>query len=144
VGATLRNALAGNDDARLYEDGTEYPIRIRLDDISSAAMPGPGAVPLVINGAGMPVRLAQFATVERHEPPSLVERMDRMSAVTLTADALGRGSGSVADDVVAYLAKNPAACGGAHDLGQRREAAERQLRRTWAGRCSSPSSSSTW
>ncbi|MBK8613314.1 MAG: efflux RND transporter permease subunit, partial [Flavobacteriales bacterium] len=29
------------------------------------------------------------------------------SAVTLTADALGRGSGTVADDVVAYLAKNP-------------------------------------
>ncbi len=110
VGATLRNALAGNDDARLYEDGTEYTIRVRLDDQQRR-----DAVDLerlvVINGSGLPVRLGQFATVERHAPPSLVERMDRMSAVTLTADALGRGSGSVADDVVAYLAKNPLPAG---------------------------------
>lgn len=110
VGATLRNALAGNDDARLYEAGTEYPIRIRVDDIQRRDAQDMERL-LFTNAAGMPVRLAQFATVERHEPPALVERMDRMSAVTLTADALGRGSGSVADDVVAYLGNNPLPAG---------------------------------
>ncbi|HRD54346.1 MAG TPA: efflux RND transporter permease subunit, partial [Flavobacteriales bacterium] len=106
VGATLRNALAGNDVARLFEAGIETPIRIRVDDIQRRDAQDVERL-LFVNAAGMPVRLAQFATVERHEPPALVERMDRMSAVTLTADALGRGSGSVADDVVAYLRKNP-------------------------------------
>jgi HAE1 family hydrophobic/amphiphilic exporter-1 len=37
----------------------------------------------------------------------LLERKDRQPAITLTADALGRPSGTVADDVVAYLKKNP-------------------------------------
>lgn len=32
---------------------------------------------------------------------------DRLNAVTLTADALGRGSGTVADDMVAYVKSNP-------------------------------------
>ena len=32
VGATLRNAFGGNDDALLYEAGTEHTVRIRLDD----------------------------------------------------------------------------------------------------------------
>jgi HAE1 family hydrophobic/amphiphilic exporter-1 len=37
----------------------------------------------------------------------LLERKDRQPAVTLTSDALGRPSGTVADDVVAYLKENP-------------------------------------
>ena len=38
---------------------------------------------------------------------SLLERKDRQPAVTLTADALGRPSGTVADEVVAYIKENP-------------------------------------
>jgi HAE1 family hydrophobic/amphiphilic exporter-1 len=106
VGATLRTAFAGNDDALLYESGTEFPIRIRLDDFQRSDARDVEQL-LFVTPAGTTVRLAQFATVERHTPPTMVERMDRISAVTLTADALGRGSGTVADDVVAYLAKNP-------------------------------------
>jgi HAE1 family hydrophobic/amphiphilic exporter-1 len=45
--------------------------------------------------------------VVKDRTPSLLERKDRQPAVTLTADALGRPSGTVADEVVAYLKKNP-------------------------------------
>ncbi|MBK9074589.1 MAG: efflux RND transporter permease subunit [Flavobacteriales bacterium] len=106
VGATLRNAFAGNDDAPLYETGTEHTVRIRLDDFDRREARDVEQL-LFINPAGLPVRLAQFARVERHDPPTLVERMDRQNAVTLTADALGRGSGTVADEVVAYIKANP-------------------------------------
>ncbi|MFZ1333349.1 MAG: efflux RND transporter permease subunit, partial [Flavobacteriales bacterium] len=106
VGATLRNALAGNDDAILYDQGTEYPIRIRLDDIDRRDQQDVSRIKFV-TPAGMHVQLDQFASVQRSDPPTMVERMDRLNAVTLTADALGRGSGTVADDMVVYVKSNP-------------------------------------
>ncbi len=54
---------------------------------------------------GISVEFAQFAEVVQDKSPSLLERKDRQPAVTLTADALGRPSGTVADDVLSYLAK---------------------------------------
>lgn len=56
---------------------------------------------------GIPIEVSQFATIERDNSLSLLERKDRQPAVTLTSDALGRPSGTVADDVVAYLKNNP-------------------------------------
>jgi hydrophobic/amphiphilic exporter-1 (mainly G- bacteria), HAE1 family len=106
VGLNLRTAFTGNDDASLAEAGVEYPVRVQLkefnrqnfDDIQKLS---------IVNPAGVPLELAQFASVEQSNSPSLLERKDRQPAVTLTADALGRPSGTVADDVVAYLKKNP-------------------------------------
>ncbi len=106
VGINLRTALTGNDDATITENGTEYPVRVWLDgfdrknyeDIKNLA---------IINPMGMPVKVSQFADVVQDNSPSLLERKDRQPAVTLTSDALGRPSGSVADDVVAYLKEHP-------------------------------------
>ena len=66
---------------------------------------------------GIPVEVLQIANLERNNSPSLLERKDRQPAVTLTADALGRPSGTVADDVVAYIKKNPLPNGIQNDLG---------------------------
>ncbi len=106
VGMNLRTAITGNDDATLTEDGTEYPVRIQLDDFSRRNFEDVNRLSIV-NPMGMPIEVGQFATVEQANSPSLLERKDRQPAVTLTADALGRPSGSVADDVVAYLSENP-------------------------------------
>lgn len=102
----LRTAFTGNDDATLTETGTEYPVRIWLagfnrqnfDDINRFS---------VVNPAGIPVEVSQFAAIKRENAPSMLERRDRQPAVTLTADALGRPSGTVADDVVAHIKENP-------------------------------------
>ena len=61
----------------------------------------------IINPAGNAIDISQFASIERDNSPSLLERKDRQPAITLTADALGRPSGTVADEVVAYLKQNP-------------------------------------
>jgi HAE1 family hydrophobic/amphiphilic exporter-1 len=104
VGINLRTAFTGNDDATLTENGTEYPVRIWLDEFSRKNFEDVQQL-TIINPMGVPVEVSQFANVEQDNSPSLLERKDRQAAVTLTADALGRPSGSVADDVVSYLKK---------------------------------------
>jgi len=106
VGLNLRTAFTGNDDATLTENGTEYPVRIWLDEFNRQNFEDVQRLS-IINPMGIPVEVSQFATVEQDNSPSLLERKDRQPAVTLTADALGRPSGTVADDVVAYLKENP-------------------------------------
>ena len=106
TGQNLRTAFTGNDDASLTENGTEYPVRIWLADFDRRNYEDVSRLN-ILNPMGVPVQVAQFAKVERGRTPSLLERKDRQPAVTLTADALGRPSGTVADDVVAYLKENP-------------------------------------
>jgi HAE1 family hydrophobic/amphiphilic exporter-1 len=106
VGMALRTAFTGNDDATLTENGTEYPVRIWLDQFSRQNYDDVKRL-TVINPMGIPVEVSQFASIEQSSTASLLERKDRQPAVTLTADALGRPSGTVADDVVAYLKANP-------------------------------------
>ena len=106
VGLNLRTAFTGNDDATLTENGTEYPVRIWLDEFSRQNFEDVQQLS-IINPMGLPVEVSQFASVVQDNSPSLLERKDRQPAVTLTSDALGRPSGTVADDVVAYLKENP-------------------------------------
>jgi HAE1 family hydrophobic/amphiphilic exporter-1 len=106
LGLNLRTAFTGNDDATLTENGTEYPVRIWLNEFSRQNFEDVQQLS-IINPMGLPIEVSQFATIEQDNSPSLLERKDRQPAVTLTADALGRPSGTVADEVVAYLKENP-------------------------------------
>jgi HAE1 family hydrophobic/amphiphilic exporter-1 len=106
LGMNLRTAFSGNDDATLTENGTEYPVRIWLNNFSRKNEDDVKQLNIV-NPMGIPIEVSQFATIERDNSPSLLERKDRQPAVTLTADALGRPSGTVADEVVTYIKNNP-------------------------------------
>ncbi|MBK6832823.1 MAG: efflux RND transporter permease subunit [Bacteroidetes bacterium] len=106
VGMNLRTAFTGNDDATLTENGIEYPVRIWFDGYKRQNYDDVKRLS-IINPMGLPIEVSQFATIERDNSPSLLERKDRQPAVTITSDALGRPSGTVADDVVAYLKNNP-------------------------------------
>lgn len=106
VGMSIRNALTGNDDAVMTQEGTEYPIRIYFDEFNRNDYDDLKNM-TAINPKGIPIKVSQFAEVVQEESPSLLERKDRQPAVTITADALGRPSGSVADDVLAYINENP-------------------------------------
>lgn len=110
VGMSLRTSFTGNDDATLTEKGTEYPVRIWLDDFSRKNYDDVKRLSIV-NPIGIPVEVSQFADVSQDNSPSLLERKDRQPSVTLTAEALGRPSGTVADDVVSYLKENPLPAG---------------------------------
>jgi HAE1 family hydrophobic/amphiphilic exporter-1 len=106
-GIILYSGLPCSTDKRtLSEPGTEYPVRIWLDGYSRQNYEDVQHLSIV-NPIGIPVEVSQFATVERENSPSLLERKDRQPAVTISSDALGRPSGTVADDVVSYLKNNP-------------------------------------
>jgi hydrophobic/amphiphilic exporter-1 (mainly G- bacteria), HAE1 family len=106
VGMHLRTSFTGSDDATMTERGTEYPVRVWLDDFNRRSYDDVRRLDIV-NPQGVPVQVSQFAEVVQDNSPSLLERKDRQPSVTLTAEALGRPSGTVADEVVAYLKKNP-------------------------------------
>ncbi len=106
VGMSLRTAFTGNEDATLTEKGVEYPVRIQLADFNRLSYNDVEDL-TIVNPKGMPISVSQFAQIKKSNSPSLLERKDRQPAITLTADAIGRPSGTVADEVVAYVKENP-------------------------------------
>jgi len=106
VGLNLRTAIAGNDDATLYENGIEYPVRIWLDDFNRKNF-GDVQKLSIVNAANIPIEVSQFAIVKQDRSPSLLERLERQSSITITAESFGRPSGTLADDVIKYLETKP-------------------------------------
>lgn len=106
VGLNLRTAFTGNDEATLTENGTEYPVRIWLDDFNRKNFEDVQNL-IMVNPMNIPVEVSQFAEVVQDNSPSLLERLDRQASVTLTAESFGRPSGTLANDVIAYLDAHP-------------------------------------
>ena len=93
VGATLRNAFAGNDDVTLTENGVEYTVRVWLDEFNRRNIDDVKGL-IIVNPMGQPIRLDQFADVFQSNSPSVLERKDRLPAATISADALGNRIGN--------------------------------------------------
>lgn len=106
VGMNLRTAFTGNEDATFTENGTEYPVRIWLDDFNRENFEDVQNL-TIVNPMNLPISVSQFAEVKQDNSPSLLERLDRQPSVTLTAESFGRPSGTLADDVIAYLESQP-------------------------------------
>lgn len=106
VGLNIRIAFTGNDEATLTQDGTEYPVRIWLDEFERKNYDDVKKL-TIVNPAGTPIEVSQFAEIVQDNSPSMLERQDRQPSITITAEALGRPSGTVADEVVAYIKNNP-------------------------------------
>lgn len=106
VGINLRTAFTGNEDASLTENGTEYPVRIWLDDFNRRNFEDVENL-TIINPMNLPITVSQFAEVRQDNSPTLLERLDRQTSVTLTAESFGRPSGTLAGDVIDFLITEP-------------------------------------
>lgn len=106
VGATLQNSFAGNDDSQFSEGGSDYDIKVMLDAFDRKDPENVKEVSF-LNAQGQLIKLEQFAKVSQSTSPSVLERKDRRGSVTVTSYNLGKGSGTVAQDINAQLAKNP-------------------------------------
>lgn len=106
VGLNLRTAFTGNDDATLTENGTEYPIRIWLDEFDRKNFEDITQF-TIVNPMNISIKVSQFAEVTQDNSPSLLERLDRQTSVTLTAESFGRPSGTLAGKVIEYLNSKP-------------------------------------
>lgn len=104
VGQTMQTAFSGNTDGKFRQGEYEYDINIRyanfnrqnIDDVSDL---------LFTNNAGQQVRLDQFATVKEGSGPSMLERRDKSTSVTVEAQTVGRPTGTIAQEWQASLDK---------------------------------------
>ncbi|CAG4994198.1 Multidrug resistance protein MdtC [Dyadobacter sp. CECT 9275] len=107
VGATLQNAFAGNDDSKFRDGSEDYDIRIMLDAFDRKDPEDVKSINFFSPAANRSVRLSEFADVSLSTGPSMLERKDRRSSVTVTANTLGIGSGTLTAQIQADLVKNP-------------------------------------
>jgi HAE1 family hydrophobic/amphiphilic exporter-1 len=110
VGATLQNAYAGNDNAKYRVGNNEYDIRVKFDDFNRLNATDVGDITF-INDSGQVIKLSQFATVAQSSGPSVLERKDRRSSVTVKSNILGTTSGEVVDRINQSLADKPLPAG---------------------------------
>jgi len=106
VGLNLRTAFTGNTDAKLTENGTEYQVNIRLDEFNRKNFDDVKRL-TIVNPMGIPIEISQFAEIIPNNSPSMLERLDRQSSITITAESFGRPSGTLADEVIGYLKTKP-------------------------------------
>ena len=104
VGVALQNAFRGNDQSKFKQNGNEYDILISLDRFDRTN-PADISRLTFVNNQGRTFELSQFATVQEQIGESVLERIDRLSSVTINAQVLGRPVGTVGADIQAKMAK---------------------------------------
>lgn len=98
VGSALRIALQGNDDVKFREGVTEYDIRIRLDQEDRKKTSEIGAM-TVQNRMGQQIEIKQFANIYQTTGSTKLERRDRIPAVVVYAQPVGKGAADIADEL---------------------------------------------
>ncbi len=111
VGGTLNYAYTGYDDSKYRDEkGDEFDIRVMLDAFDRSNADDLLGLTFISN-TGEPVKLSQFATLERSTGPSVLERQNRRTSVTVSANVVGVSSGDVANGITKALDENPLAAG---------------------------------
>ncbi|QHT71273.1 efflux RND transporter permease subunit [Rhodocytophaga rosea] len=98
IGSTLRTAFNGNDDSKYRQGQYEYDIFISLDRFNRSNRDDVSNITFV-NNQGQLVELKQFADVSQELGASKLERRDRLSAITVNAQVVGRPIGTVGNDI---------------------------------------------
>ncbi|UHG92015.1 efflux RND transporter permease subunit [Spirosoma oryzicola] len=104
VGLALQNAFRGNDQSKFKQNGNEYDILVSLDQFDRT-QPSDVARLTFVNNQGKTFELSQFARVQEQIGESVLERTDRLSSITVTAQVVGRPVGTVGGDIQAKMAQ---------------------------------------
>lgn len=95
VGLTMQTAFNGNTDGKFRAGQYEYDINIRFGEYNRTNMEDVKNL-VFINEQGQQIKLLQFASVTEGSGPSLLERRDKSTSVTIQAQTIGRPTGDVA------------------------------------------------
>jgi hydrophobic/amphiphilic exporter-1 (mainly G- bacteria), HAE1 family len=104
VGTALRVALTGDDDSKFRDGSNEYNIRIVLDKFDRANIADLGRLTFN-NNRGQSVQLQQFANIYQANGPTKLQRRDKINAVVVSSQVLGRPSGSIGNDIKSQMLK---------------------------------------
>ncbi len=103
IGAVLQMGFSGDDQSKFKDkDGNEYDIRVIYDSFDRSRTADVGGL-TVFNNSGQPVQLSEFARILNATGPNKLERQDRNYAVTISAQAVGRASGDIGNDIAKAL-----------------------------------------
>jgi HAE1 family hydrophobic/amphiphilic exporter-1 len=103
VGAALQTAFRGDDRSKFKENGKEYDIMVTLDQFNRSKADDIRHLSFV-NSAGQAFELSQFATIKEGMGESVLQRIDRLSSITIESQVVGRPSGSIGADIQAKMA----------------------------------------
>jgi HAE1 family hydrophobic/amphiphilic exporter-1 len=95
VGATMQTAFSGNTDGKYRAGEYEYDINMRYGAFNRKSITDVNNL-LFVNDRGEQIRLSQFATVRESSGPSMLERRDKSTSVTVQAQSVGRPTGTIA------------------------------------------------
>jgi len=98
VGTSLQNAFSGNDKSKFKQAGNEYDIMIGLDGSDRSEVSDVRKLPFV-NTDGQSFQLGQFAAVSEGLGESVLQRNDRLGAITVNSNVSGRPTGTVAGEI---------------------------------------------
>jgi HAE1 family hydrophobic/amphiphilic exporter-1 len=104
VGATLQTAFRGDDRSKFKQNGKEYDIMVNLDQFDRSKADDIRHLTFV-NSQGQTFELSQFATIKEGMGESVLQRIDRLSSITINSQVVGRPSGSIGADIQAQMAK---------------------------------------
>jgi HAE1 family hydrophobic/amphiphilic exporter-1 len=104
VGIALQNAFRGNDQSKFKQNGNEYDILVSLDQFDRTQAQDVSRLTFV-NNEGKTFELSQFATVQEQVGESVLERIDRLSSITINAQVVGRPVGTVGTDIQTKMAQ---------------------------------------
>ena len=97
VGMTMQTAFSGNTDGKFRAGEYEYDINIRYDEYDRSSITDVSNI-VFTNNQQQQIKLSQFASITQSSGPSMLERRDKSTAVTIQAQTVGRPTGSVAAD----------------------------------------------
>jgi HAE1 family hydrophobic/amphiphilic exporter-1 len=100
VGATIQNAFSGSNDSRFRQEGNEYDIHVSLNGFNRSDIKNVGNIPFV-NAEGKTILLNQFAVVAESLGETTLQRIDRLSSITVQANVAGRPIGTVTNEIKA-------------------------------------------
>lgn len=95
VGLTMQTAFNGNTDGKFRAGQYEYDINIRFGEYDRMNINDVRNLTFV-NSQGQQVKLSQFASVTEGSGPSLLERRDKSTSVTVQGQTVGVPTGTVA------------------------------------------------
>jgi len=98
VGAALRIALTGDDDSKFRDGENDYTILIALDDFDKSQISDIKHLTFK-NPRGQLIELQQFANIYQTNGPTKLQRRNRIGAVTVYSQVIGRPTGSVGADI---------------------------------------------
>jgi Cation/multidrug efflux pump len=104
VAQTLRIAFTGDNSTKFRDGRNEFEIRILMDDVSRNRTSSLEEL-IFITKSNKPVRLKQFAKLEYTIGPSKLTRLDRSNALYVYSQAIGRPTGSIAEDINKKIAE---------------------------------------